>query len=61
VQAAIKVWRYGNQQHYVPHVDNNLESVMVTAVMFLNDSGQTRALLHTLLLSVWRHVSALAA
>lgn len=54
-QAALKVWRYGNQQYHLPHVDNDLESVVTTIIVFLSDSGENfcldASLLHMDMLS----------
>ena len=40
-QAALKVWRYGNMQNHVEHLDTDLHSVVATVIVFLSDSGTT--------------------
>ena len=41
VQASIKVWRYGNQQVHLPHMDTDYKSVVATVIVYLSDSGKT--------------------
>ena len=38
-QAAPKVWRYGNSQRHLPHMDIDKNTVAATVIMFLSDSG----------------------
>ena len=40
VQAAPKVWRYGNQQGHQQHLDTDLNSVVATVIVFLSNSGK---------------------